>query len=87
MILDEILQAIGKLAYLRGNASLELAGDVFAGVARPALCRIGGNDPQDPGILAAQQVGDQGRIIDALVGLAEGRAATEIFENDVKIPV
>jgi hypothetical protein len=87
LALDKILQTVGNLAALNADAAFQITCDVFGpsthtqSQARPALCRIEGDNLSHAGVFATQQVGDQGRIIDALVGLAEGRAAAEIFEE------
>ncbi|WP_439397314.1 hypothetical protein ACRQ5Q_09335 [Bradyrhizobium sp. PMVTL-01] len=80
LALDEILQGIRDLMTCGSNPALELARDVLARVARPALDRVEGYHAKHPVILPGEQVVNDRRMVDAFVGLAEGCTVAEVFE-------
>src|SRR5215211_6884044 len=81
LALDEVLQRVGDLPVLSGDPALQIAGNILGGVTRPALGRIERDHAQHLVVLAGEEVVDQGMVVDALVGLAEGRAATEVLQT------
>jgi hypothetical protein len=85
LALDEVLQRVGNLPVLGADTALQLAGDILGSVARPALSWIERDDAEHLVILAGEEVADQRRIVDALIGLTERRAAAEILQDKVEI--
>ena len=84
--LDELLQCFGDLAAFGRNPAIQFLGDFLGSIARPAFDWIESNHPQNVSILAGKQVGDQSGVLDALVGLAKGGTAPEIFEQMEGVP-
>jgi hypothetical protein len=85
---DEFAKRAGHLSAFAVDPDLQLTGYVLGGVARPALGRIAGEDAERPVIMAGHEIVEHGgKIGRVFIGLAPGRAAAEVLEDEIDVTV
>jgi hypothetical protein len=84
----ELLQRFGDLAAFGRNPAIHFLGDFLGGVSRPAFDWIENDDAQRLLVLAGEKILDDRQEIGlTFVGLAPGRAGTEVFKHEVDVPI